>query len=216
MDNMIFGIIKTSLVDYPGEVSFVIFLGGCNFKCPYCHNSSIVFKENPTYKIDDILLMLKARQKFIRAVVITGGEPTIYKEKLKELIIKIKDLGFKIKIDTNGTNPSIIKDLIDRNLLDYVAMDIKNSFSKYEMTCGTRVNIKSIKKSIQIIEDSNVDYEFRTTLNGTMHTVDDIINIKSYVNNPEKIKFQKYRYSNQQIVDKDFGAFNVDEVFTKS
>lgn len=213
---MIFGIIKTSLVDYPGEVSFVIFLGGCNFKCPYCHNSSIVFKENPTYKIDDILLMLKARQKFIRAVVITGGEPTIYKEKLKELIIKIKDLGFKIKIDTNGTNPSIIKDLIDRNLLDYVAMDIKNSFSKYEMTCGTRVNIKSIKKSIQIIEDSNVDYEFRTTLNGTMHTVDDIINIKSYVNNPEKIKFQKYRYSNQQIVDKDFGAFNVDEVFTKS
>lgn len=203
---MIHGIIKSSFVDYPGEVSFVIFLGGCNFRCPYCHNKSIVLKESATYEITDVLNMLKERTKFIKSVVITGGEPTIYPE-LKDLIVKIKELGFKVKLDTNGTNPEVIEDLLKNNLLDYIAMDIKNSFEKYELTTGVKVDINKIKKSISIIEKSKINYQFRSTINQTMHTKKDLDNIKSYVNDPEKLAFQDYKYSDQQLVDKDFKVY---------
>ena len=209
---MIFGLTKTSFVDYPGEVSFVIFLGGCNMRCPYCHNKTIVNKENSIYEIDTVLEMLKERKNFLKAVVITGGEPTIYGEKLIELITKIKKLGFKVKIDTNGSFPNVIQKLILNNLVDYIAMDIKNTFSKYETTTNTKVNIEKIKESIKIIESSGIDYEFRTTINKNMHTKSDIKEIFSYIKDPQKLKLQAYRYSKEQLEDIEYDTYNEEEI----
>lgn len=204
---MIAGILATSYVDYPGEPSFVIFLGGCNFRCPFCHNKSIVLKENPIYETEEVLTMLTKRKKFIKAVVITGGEPTIWQDKLKALIINIKALGYKVKLDTNGTNPKLLKELIAENLIDYFAMDIKNTFTKYEITCGTKIKTSTIKESIQVIEDSGIDYQFRTTINKTMHTKKDKKEILTYLKDQKKHKFQDYKYSDQQLIKKDFGKY---------
>lgn len=204
---IISGIQKSSFIDYPGEVSFVIFLGGCNFRCPYCHNKSIVLKETNTYDTKEVLAMLKERQKVIKAVVISGGEPTIWQDKLITLIEDIKALGFKIKLDTNGTNPALLKKIIKAKLVDYIAMDIKNSFPKYELTCGQRVDLEAIKESIKLIESEKVPYHFRTTINKTMHTKEDLELIKSYVKYPEKLIFQEYKFSNNQLVDQDFDKY---------
>lgn len=204
---MIYGLQKMSLIDYPDEISFVIFLGGCNFKCPYCHNKSIVFKTSKLEKETEVLNMLKERINFIKHVVITGGEPTIHGDKLIKLIKKIKEIGYNIKLDTNGTNPELIKTLIDMNLIDYFAMDIKNTFEKYNNTTGVDVNINNIKKSIRLIENSNIPYIFRTTVNKTMHNEKDIKTIKTYVKDANKLIIQEYKYSKEQIVNKDFGKY---------
>ncbi len=205
---MINGLQKMSYIDYPNEISFVIFLGGCNFKCPYCHNKSIVFKTTEVESEEDVLIMLKDRFNFIKHVVITGGEPTIYGNELIELMKNIKSIGYKIKLDTNGTNPDLIKEIIKLNLVDYFAMDIKNSFEKYSETCGVEVDINKIKDSVNIIESSNIPYIFRITLNKTMHTKDDVDKVKSYIKDKDNLKLQEYKYSKEQIVDKDFGTYN--------
>ncbi|MDD2489767.1 MAG: anaerobic ribonucleoside-triphosphate reductase activating protein [Bacilli bacterium] len=209
---MIYGINANSFIDYPGEISFVIFTGGCNFNCPYCHNSDIVNKNTKIYSEEEILNMLKERQKFIAAVTITGGEPTIYGEQLINLIKKIKNAGYKIKLDTNGSNASLLKKIIDSNLVNYIAMDIKNTFAKYQITAGKKINIDEIKKSINLIENSKIEYEFRTTINKTMHTENDIKEIISYIKDINKYTLQPYRYSKQQIVDTDFEAWTETEI----
>lgn len=204
---MIYGLQKITFIDYPNEVSFMIFLGGCNFKCPYCHNKSIVFKTSDMIKESDVIKMLKERFNFIKHVVITGGEPTIYGNELIELFKKIKNIGYDIKLDTNGTNPDVIKKLLDLKLVSYFAMDIKNAFSKYNETTGVNVNINNIKESIKLIEDSGIPYIFRSTINKTMHNKKDINEIKTYVKDKSKLIFQDYKYSKEQIVDKDFGKY---------
>ncbi len=205
---MIYGLQKLSLIDYPNEMSFVIFLGGCNFKCPYCHNKSIVFKTTKIESEENVLSMLKERVNFIKHVVITGGEPTIYGQRLIDLIKKIKSIGYKIKLDTNGTNPDLLREIIKLNLIDYFAMDIKNSFGKYNETCGVEVDTNKIMDSIRIIESSNIPYVFRITLNKTMHTEEDINKVKSYIKDKDNLKLQEYKYSKEQIIDKDFGTYN--------
>lgn len=204
---MIAGVLETSFVDYPKEISFVIFLAGCNFRCPFCHNRSVVLNENDLYETNKVLDMLEERKKFTNAVVITGGEPTIWQDKLKELIISIKKLGFKVKLDTNGTNPSLLSELLQLQLIDFIAMDIKNTFTKYETTSGSKVDLNTIKQSIKLIESSGIDYQFRTTLNKTMHTKEDKKEIGTYVKDQNKLKFQEYKYSDQQIVDQDYGLY---------
>ena len=199
---MIYGIIPNSLVDYPNDLSFVIFFGGCNFRCGYCHNKSIVFKTSDEIFENEVLSMLDDRKKFIKSVVITGGEPTIYNNKLIEFIKKIKDLGFKVKLDTNGTNPKVLKELIDNKLLDFIAMDIKNVFSKYNSTCGVKVDINKIKESIKLIENSNVSHLFRSTINKKMHTSDDIIEMNTYIKS--ELLIQDYKYSKEQLIDIDY------------
>lgn len=209
---MISGILKTSFVDYPGEPAFVIFLGGCNFRCPFCYNKSIVDKTTDTYDIDDVLSMLKTRKGFIDAVVITGGEPTLWGKDLINLIKSIKNIGYKVKLDTNGTNPVLLSEILKENLIDFVAMDIKNSFKKYDETTGTNVIINNIKESIKIIEESSISYQFRTTLNNTMHNKLDIEEIKSYLKDDSKLKLQQYKYNKEQIQDYDFGTYELEEV----
>lgn len=209
---MISGIQKLSLVDYPDEPAFVIFLGGCNFRCPFCYNRSIVEKTTSAYDTDDVLNMIETRSKIINAVVITGGEPTLYGDSLISLILKIKELGFKVKLDTNGTNPTLLKRIIVENLIDFVAMDIKNIFSKYNETTGVNVSINNIKESIEVIEMSDIPYQFRTTINKTMHTINDINEIKSYLKDVSKYKIQTYTYNKEQIKDIDFGVLELEEV----
>lgn len=210
--NIIAGINPNSFNDYPKEVSYVIFLGGCNFRCPYCHNSSIVNKTTESIDTEDVLKDLIKRKKFVKAVVITGGEPTIHGNNLMELIDKIKNLGFKVKLDTNGTNPKLLKKIISLNLVDYIAMDIKNTFDKYDETTASKVNIDAIKESIKLIEESNIEYEFRSTINKTQHNADDVKEMKRYVSNPKKLFLQNYQYSKEQIENKDFGKFSEEDI----
>jgi len=209
---MIEGIQKLSLVDYPHEPAFVIFLGGCNFKCPFCHNKGIVNNEFSKVEINDVLEMISIRKNFIKAIVVTGGEPTIHGDKLIDLIKKLKKFNLKIKLDTNGSNPSLLETIINEKLVDYIAMDIKNTFEKYNNTVGTNVNIDNIKKSIQLIQNSGLEYEFRTTVNKDMHTKDDIIAISNYVNNKKRYFLQPYKYSDNQIKLIHYNEYSTQEL----
>lgn len=209
---MICGVNPNSFIDYPKEIAYVIFLAGCNFKCPFCHNKSVVNAKSNYLIEEEILKDLIDRKNFTDAVVITGGEPTIYDEKLVELIKKLKNLNLKIKLDTNGTNPALLKKIIKQNLINFVAMDIKNIFSKYDKTAGAKVNIDNIKKSIEIIENSNIDYQFRTTINKTNHNIEDLKEILSYINDKNKFIVQRYKFNDQQIINKNFGEFDEEEI----
>ncbi|MCR5830514.1 MAG: anaerobic ribonucleoside-triphosphate reductase activating protein [Lachnospiraceae bacterium] len=158
------GLQKTTLLDYPGCVAATVFLGGCNMRCPFCHNMDIVTTTGGgAFTEEDILKFLAKRQGLLDGVCITGGEPTLYKE-LPELIGKIRDTGYKVKLDTNGTNPQMLEYLTKNALVDYVAMDIKSSLSGYEKACGIHdIDLSPIKESICLLTGGDTDYEFRTT-----------------------------------------------------
>lgn len=167
------GIIRQSLIDYPGFISTVIFVKGCNFRCFYCHNPELVLPElirqQPDLDIKDILSWINENSVLLDAVVITGGEPTLYPD-LIEFVKLIKSFSLKIKLDTNGTNPEILKYLIDNNIIDYIAMDIKAplNYEKYKKITGEYLTYETFEKiinSINIIKQGKIDYEFRTTLN---------------------------------------------------
>lgn len=153
---------KLSTVDYPGEMACSIFLVGCNFNCGYCHNPSLISGDGNYIPKEEVMNYLKERKDMLDAVCISGGEPTCNKD-LKDFIKEIKVLGYKVKLDTNGTNPKVVKELLDENLLDYIAMDIKASPKKYKQVVGRDVNMEIIKQSIKLIKSSGVKYEFRTT-----------------------------------------------------
>jgi len=202
---MIAGINKLSYVDYPGELATVIFTAGCNFNCPWCHNKTIV-KGGEEVLVYDLINLLKERIKVIDHNVITGGEQTNHSKKLIELLKQIKELGFKIKLDTNGTKPEVLKEAIRLNLIDYIAMDIKNTWDKYELTVNSKVNLEDIQESIKIIENSGLEYQFRTTCNNEMHTESDINLIKNIFVDVSHYKLQNYRYSKEQLNDHDYGS----------
>ena len=157
------GLQKTTLVDYPGKVAATVFLGGCNMRCPYCHNPGLVFKTAELISEESVLKTLSENKKWIDAVCITGGEPTI-QANLPLFARKLKDLGFLVKLDTNGTNPEMLSELFDANLLDYIAMDVKGAPEDYARSCEVEVDVALVKKSAEIIMKSCVDYEFRTTV----------------------------------------------------
>jgi len=191
---------KTSLVDYPGKVSCVLFLGGCNFRCGYCHNRQLIIDcELKNINEDEILSYLESRKKWIDGVVFTGGEPLLYN--LKDFIVKIKNLGFLIKLDTNGFNPDALKELIDNNLLDYIAMDIKNSLEKYEDTVRIKVDLNKIKESIDLIKKFK-DYEFRMTVLPLLHNKEDFEKIGKLLKNCKLFCIQQFRPVN--CLDKSF------------
>ena len=208
--NIIDGFDKLTLLNYPDKVACTIFTKGCNFKCPFCHNSSLISldKENDKYK--EVISYLNKRKGILDGVCITGGEPLIHKS-IKELIKEIKDINFLVKLDTNGSNPVLLKELIDEKLIDYVAMDIKNTFDKYEMTIGCKTNIDNIKKSIEIIESSNIDYEFRTTIVKELHTFDDIKSIVNRIDKKSKYYIQNFRNSDG-VLNKELNGFTKEEL----
>ncbi|MDD4351091.1 MAG: anaerobic ribonucleoside-triphosphate reductase activating protein [Clostridia bacterium] len=187
------GMIKNSFVDYPGEIATVVFTCGCNFDCWYCHNRSLIKQNQKKIEIieeNEVLDFLNKIRKMIDAVVISGGEPTLQKE-LKSFLIKIKKMNFKTKLDTNGSNPNILKELLDEKLLDYVAMDIKTSFEKYSNLVQKKVKTEDLQQSIKILMDSNIDYEFRTTFSPDV-TLDDIRLIVQTIKGAKAYALQKY------------------------
>ncbi len=188
----ILGIEKMSLVDYPGQVCAVLFTGGCNFRCPFCHNSGIVNKEYNEIGEAEIFEFLNKRKGMLDAVCVSGGEPTLQSD-LFEFIQKLKTMGFKVKLDTNGTNPEILKKLIDCKLLDYVAMDIKNNIDDYyPIIGGVKIDTLKIKESINILKLGLLDYEFRTTLVKEYHKEENIKQLAEELNGARRLYLQKY------------------------
>lgn len=208
--NIINGFDKLTLLNYPDKVACTIFTKGCNFKCPFCHNSSLISLDKGNDKYKEVISYLNKRKGILDGVCITGGEPLIHKS-IKDLIKEIKNMGFLVKLDTNGSNPSMLKELIDEKLIDYVAMDIKNTFDKYEKTIGCKTNIDNIKMSIDVIESSNIDYEFRTTIVKELHTFDDIKGIVSMLNKKSKYYIQNFRNSDG-VLNKKLNGFTKEEL----
>ena len=171
---MISGLQKMTLLDYPGKVACTVFLQGCNFRCPFCHNSDLLGSEGPeTIPEETLLAFLKKRVGLLDAVCITGGEPTL-QPGLEDLITKIKELGYLVKLDTNGNRPNVLKDLVGKGLIDYVAMDIKNSPEKYGITAGVpNMTLSWVEESIRFLLAGNVDFEFRTTVADELHEPED-------------------------------------------
>ena len=204
------GVQKVTLLDYPGKVACEIFTQGCNFECPFCQNSSLIPITNTgEFSEEEIFEYLNLRKNILDGVVITGGEPTVQKD-LKSFIKKIKDLGLLVKLDTNGGNPKVLQELIDEKLVDYVAMDIKNIFNKYNITAGKKINLDNIKKSIEILKASKIDYEFRTTIIKEMHSLDDIISICKLVGDA-KYYLQNFEDS-ENVLDHSLHGFSREEL----
>jgi len=188
------GFLKQSFVDFPRTLSAVIFTCGCNFNCWYCHNADLIKCTDSQYDIEKIFKFLESRYDFLEGVVISGGEPTLQAD-LSDVIKRIKNLGFKVKLDTNGSNPQVLKDLLSENVLDYVAMDIKNSIKNYAKTICVKATPQfyetKIKESIEILKNCNIDYEFRTTFSPEI-SLDDISKIAKLVKRCKNFYLQKY------------------------
>lgn len=179
---------KNSFVDFPGRISCVIFAPGCNFDCWYCHNAGI---KDEHIDFADILAFLEKRKRYIDGVVFSGGEATLQKD-LADRMADVKNRGFLVKLDTNGTNPEILKDLIDRGLVDYVAMDIKAPKDKYEQIICRKTDMNKIQASIDILKEGRVDYEFRTTFSPDL-VHDDIRQIAKWIKGAKQYSVQQYR-----------------------
>lgn len=185
------GLQYCSLIDYPGKISAIVFTMGCNFRCPYCHNPELVDEtatEVPEAKIFDFLTR---RKNLLDAVTITGGEPTMHDD-LPDFIRKIKEMGFLVKLDSNGTNPEMLERIIDEKLVDYVAMDIKAPLRSYEKTVGRPVNRASIEKSIALLLTGSVPYEFRTTVVKSLLSLTDLREIGESIRGAKTYNLQKF------------------------
>ena len=187
------GIDKFSLVDYDEKISCTLFLHDCNFRCPFCHNSALVTgKASIQIPEEEILAYLESRKGVIDAVVITGGEPTLHPE-LPDFIKKVKKMGYLVKLDTNGTNPEMLMDLVKHRLLDYVAVDIKNSKEKYALTVGLKsLDLDKVCKTVDFLLENHVDYEFRTTVIDEFHKLEDMIELGEWIKGAKRYRIQKF------------------------
>ncbi len=192
------GIQKLTLLDFPERVACTLFTAGCNLRCPFCHNASLVTDIGDALDTDEILAMLEKRRGLLDGVCITGGEPTLQPD-LADFIARIKAMGYAVKLDTNGTHPDRLAALLDAGLVDYVAMDIKNSREKYPLTVGVeRFDPAVIDESIALTRESGVAHEFRTTVVRELHTVEDIVAIAQWVSDNGAVDERLYL---QQFVD---------------
>ena len=199
---LIGGLHKLSLIDYPGKLSAVIFTRGCNFRCPYCHSPELIESNGGDFiEEDKILSFLDERKGKLDGVVLTGGEPTLQSE-IVEFLERIKRLGFFVKLDTNGSYPERIKELIDRKLLDYIAMDIKAPLYKYSRTTLTSIDTERIVESIHLIMNSGIDYEFRTTVVRSLLSRDDFPKIGEMIKSAKLFVLQEFRPT--KTLDPDF------------
>ena len=200
------GLQKTTLIDYPGQVAATVFLTGCNFRCLFCYSPELVLpekiKKQPKISEKELFDFLEGRKGLLEGVVICGGEPTC-NQGLPEFIRKIKEMGFLVKLDTNGSNPKMLERLIEEKLIDYVAMDIKAPQEKYEKVTGTKVKIQDIEESIRILKEGTVDYEFRTTVVSTLHSREDIVEIAKWIGPAKRFFLQEFRP--EKTIDPQFG-----------
>jgi pyruvate formate lyase activating enzyme len=196
------GFQKTSLVDWPGEICATVFVAGCNFRCPFCHNPELVepllISELEPLKQDDIITELHKRKALIDGVCITGGEPLLFPE-IEEFIKRLKDMGLKVKVDTNGTNPKLLQKLIDASLVDYVAMDIKAPLSKYPMATCSKIDPELVETSADLLMDSDVEYEFRTTVMPGLLDIDDIEKIGEWLDGARAYYLQQFTFDRKML-----------------
>ncbi len=190
------GFVDTTFLDWDGKVAATVFTPGCNFRCPFCHNHGLVLNPEKYEDVEEreVLDFLIEHKDFIDGVCVTGGEPTLQKG-LVEFCQKIKRLGLGVKLDTNGTNPEVLRELLELGLVDYVAMDIKAPLDEesYSRACGVPCNVDEIKKSIQLIMSSGIDYEFRTTVVPSLHAKGDISRISADIKGAKLYVLQKFQ-----------------------
>ena len=211
---MICGLQKMTLLDFPGKIACTVFLGGCNFRCPFCHNSELFMgKPEKLMEDEEFFKFLSTRKGLLDGVCVSGGEPTLYKD-LPEFMGRIKEMGFLTKLDTNGYRPEAVKELVAKNLVDYIAMDVKNSPDLYARTVGLeKLDLAAIEESLRFLIDGNVDYELRTTLVSQLHNEDSIQDMGEWLGalvpgkKPKKLFLQSF-------VDRDtvlFAGFSAPE-----
>lgn len=207
------GLAKTSLIDYPGHITATVFTGGCNMLCPFCHNRKLVFNEDgEDISLNSFFEFLHKRKNTLEAVCITGGEPTLQKD-LIDFLFRLREFDLKIKLDTNGLMPNILYNVINNNLVDYVAMDIKNCKEKYPETAGiSKDRVVDIDKSTNILMNSNINYEFRTTVVKEFHNLDDLISISKWIKGAKYYFLQQYKKSDQQLSPQPFTPYSKEEM----
>ena len=189
------GLQKLAMVDFPGKLAATVFTGGCNLRCPFCHNALLVnrLNENPeSYTVEDILAFLKSRRNFLDGVVLSGGEPLLQKD-ASAFLKEVRGMGFAVKLDTNGCYPEPLAEILQQGLVDYVAMDIKNSPRKYAETVGIPgFDIAPVEKSLRLLRESGVDYELRTTVVREYHTAEDIAEIGRWCQGAPRYYLQNF------------------------
>lgn len=207
---LIGGLQKTTLIDYPGKVACTVFLVGCNFRCPFCHNKDLVtldlFKKSGIKRIKekDFFDFLKKRKKILDGVCITGGEPCINQD-LPQFCQKIKKLSLKVKVDTNGSNPEILEKLIKARLVDFVAMDVKTAFSEYEKAVNVKAQMSNVKRSIKLILESGLPYEFRTTVVPGIHDKKVMVRLAKQLKElSSKLNWVLQQFRPQNCLDPEF------------
>jgi pyruvate formate lyase activating enzyme len=201
------GLQKLTLIDYPGKIAVTVFTIGCNFRCPFCHNPELVIPspgETGSISEKEFFEFLKTRKGKLEGVCITGGEPTIQSD-LLEFSRKIKKMGFLIKLDSNGMRPDVIKKGLKEGLFDFIAMDIKSSLDNYEKASGCKTDIERIKLSVDLIRNSGIDYEFRTTVVPGIHYYKDFDKIAKWLKGSKKYTLQEYR-NEGKVLDQEFAG----------
>ncbi len=205
------GFQKLTLLDYPGRIACIIFTQGCNYKCSYCQNSLLIPHENEELVAEEeVLAYLNQRKSILDGIVISGGEPTI-QIGLVDFIKKVKSLGLLVKLDTNGSNPKLLKQLLEEKLVDYVAMDIKYLLEEYSVVTKCRVNRNNLLESMNILKNSGIEYEFRTTIIKNVHTMDIILKLCKYFDNKQPFYLQNFEQS-EYVPDKTLESFTRDEL----
>lgn len=209
----IHGLNKTTLLDYPEHLAATVFTGGCNFRCPFCHNAGLVLNpgEQPVISKEEVLSFLRKRKGILNGVCITGGEPTLQKD-LPEVIRQIKEMGYLVKLDTNGYRPEVLAQLLEEKLLDYVAMDIKSSPERYGVVAGLReLDISVICRSVDLLQHSGIKYEFRTTVVKELHSKEDFEEIAKWLAGSPVHYLQAYR-ENENVIQWGYHACTREEM----
>jgi pyruvate formate lyase activating enzyme len=188
------GVQKLSLIDYPGKLCATIFLGGCNFRCPYCYNTKLVLEPDslPGITEREILGLLMERRGFLDGLCVGGGEPTIHRE-LPQFLYKVKSLGLLVKLDTNGSRPGMLEELLERRLVDYVAMDIKVPLRRYREVVGREIPLSALDRSIKLLRRGQIDYEFRTTVVPGVVSEGDLLEIADFLKGSKRYVIQQFR-----------------------
>lgn len=210
------GLQKTTLLDFPEHVAATIFLGGCNFRCPFCHNAELLGSDAPAqYTEREILGFLKKRSGILEGICITGGEPTLQPDSLEEFIHRVRDLGLSIKLDTNGSRPDVVRHLASKGLLDYIAMDIKAGPDNYGTVCGVpHMDLAPIRETVTWLKGGTVPYEFRTTTVKGLHTADDFKAIGPWIAGCPRYYLQNYIESELVLKPDGFDSFSKEELLS--